>query len=216
MYKKLRFLFVLSLVGIVLLNYPIIAQSLTNTKIDELYTYINKYTKLINDQFVYVDTKTQTMFIIKNKKITKEFVISTGKNGSGFEAVSGSGKTPFGLLKISNKIGEGADIGQVFKRKRITDKTARIYKKGDNYPADITDDVTTRLLVLEGCEPGINKGRNKNNKIVDTFYRAIYIHGTNNESALGTPASHGCIRLYNQEVIELFNIVEVGTLVLIL
>ena len=74
-----------------------------------------------------------------------------------------------------------------------------------------TDDVTSRVLWLEGLEYGINKGVG-----IDSFKRYIYIHGTSEEGRLGTPASHGCIRMKNKEVIELYKIIEVGTLVLIL
>ena len=74
-----------------------------------------------------------------------------------------------------------------------------------------TDDVTSRVLWLEGLENGVNKGNN-----IDSFKRYIYIHGTSEEGRLGEPASHGCIRMKNKEVIELYKKIKIGTLVLIL
>jgi lipoprotein-anchoring transpeptidase ErfK/SrfK len=70
--------------------------------------------------------------------------------------------------------------------------------------------ITTRILWLRGLEPGRNSG-----KRVDSFRRFIYIHGTPDEGLIGTPASHGCIRMKNADVLELFDRVEVGTPVLI-
>jgi len=74
-----------------------------------------------------------------------------------------------------------------------------------------TDDITSRILWLSGLEQGINKGGN-----VDSYQRYIYIHGTSEEGKLGIPASHGCIRMKNKDVIKLFNKVNEGTKVLIL
>jgi len=94
-------------------------------------------------------------------------------------------------------------------------KLAKIYKKGDNYPKDIKDEILTRVLVLDGMEKGINKGRDKNNKLVDAYFRGVLIHGTNNESGIGKEISHGCIRMLNEDVIKLYDLVKKGTLVLI-
>ena len=74
-----------------------------------------------------------------------------------------------------------------------------------------TDDITSRIFWLEALEQDKNKGKG-----IDSYKRYIYIHGTSEEGRLGTPASHGCIRMKNKEVIDLFKIVKVGTLVLIL
>ena len=74
-----------------------------------------------------------------------------------------------------------------------------------------TDDVTSRVLWLSGLESGKNKGYT-----IDSFKRYIYIHGTSEEGLLGTPASHGCIRMKNKDIIELYEKIKIGTLVLIL
>ena len=94
-------------------------------------------------------------------------------------------------------------IGRIF-----TGEIATIYTDTRRSP---TDDITSRILWLEGLEEGINKGEG-----IDSFKRYIYIHGTSEEGRLGMPASHGCIRMKNKEVIDLFKLIEVGTLVLIL
>jgi lipoprotein-anchoring transpeptidase ErfK/SrfK len=76
---------------------------------------------------------------------------------------------------------------------------------------DTEDDyVTSRIIWLDGEEDGLNKGGN-----VDSYKRYIYIHGTHEEGLIGTKASHGCIRMFNYDVIELFNLVNIGTKVLI-
>jgi len=74
-----------------------------------------------------------------------------------------------------------------------------------------TDDITSRIFWLEGLENGKNKGKG-----IDSFRRYIYIHGTSEEGRLGKPASHGCIRMKNNEVIDLYKTIAIGTLVLIL
>ena len=74
-----------------------------------------------------------------------------------------------------------------------------------------TDDVTSRIMWLDGQEEGYNKGGE-----VDSYKRYIYIHGTSEEGRLGIPSSHGCIRMRNKDIIELYDKIKLGTLVLIL
>ena len=97
----------------------------------------------------------------------------------------------------------GKMIGRVF-----CGQIATIYN--DNSRSK-TDDVTTRIMWLSGEEKDVNKGGD-----VDSYQRFIYIHGTSEEGRLGTPASHGCIRMNNKDVLELYNKIAVGTKVLIL
>ena len=73
------------------------------------------------------------------------------------------------------------------------------------------DEITSRILSLKGEELGINKGSK-----IDSYARGIYIHGTSDEATIGRPASHGCIRMINQDVIKLFDNVQIGTKVLII
>ncbi|RYD28057.1 MAG: L,D-transpeptidase [Verrucomicrobiaceae bacterium] len=92
------------------------------------------------------------------------------------------------------KIGHGAPPGTIFRSRRVAGR----WEDGQE---SAEDHVLTRILWLDGMEEG-----NAN-----TFSRYIYIHGTNQEGRLGTPASHGCIRMANADVIELFDTVELGT-----
>ena len=126
--------------------------------------------------------------------------------GIGSEA--GSNKTPLGLHKVNQKYGaktpiNGRMVGRVF-----YGEIATIYLDDSKSK---TDDITSRIFWLEGLEKGKNKGKG-----IDSYKRYIYIHGTSEEGRLGNPASHGCIRMKNKEVIGLYNLIEVGTLVLIL
>lgn len=144
----------------------------------------------------------QKLILFKDEKIVKSYSVSTSKYGIGNK--SGSNKTPLGLHRIVSKIGRNAPICAIFKRRRNTGKIAKINK-------DERDLITTRILRLEGFQKGINKGKG-----IDSFKRCIYIHGTPQEKLIGTPASHGCIRMRNRDIIRLFRIVKRGTLVKII
>ena len=104
-------------------------------------------------------------------------------------------------------IGEEAEINTIFTSRINTKRSATII---DQFEDTDNDYVTSRIMWLDGEEDGLNKGGN-----VDSFRRYIYIHGTHEEGLIGTKASHGCIRLFNYDVIELFNLVNIGTKVLI-
>ncbi|MCF8235290.1 MAG: L,D-transpeptidase [Bacteroidales bacterium] len=153
-----------------------------------------------------ISPATQTLSVYKGDSLVKTYVISTAKNGLGCEA--GSGKTPTGLHRVKEKFGEGKPIGAIFKARAFTGEIAQIYTDDTDIEGD---PVTTRILWLEGLEEGKNKGPG-----VDSYYRYIYIHGTPEEGLLGRPASKGCIRMSNKDVIELFGIIPVGTPVNIL
>jgi len=99
-------------------------------------------------------------------------------------------------------------LGAIFKARQNTGRIAQILTGADE--RSTADNVTTRILWLDGLEPGVNKGGN-----VDSYERYIYIHGTDEEGRLGNPASHGCIRMRNADVIDLFNRVDEDTLVVI-
>jgi lipoprotein-anchoring transpeptidase ErfK/SrfK len=133
--------------------------------------------------------------------------VSTGKKGVG--TVSGSEKTPFGTHRIKEKMGQGEKLGTILVGEGNKNGTVTqiISEKADT-PFDY---VTTRLLRLDGQESGINRGGAN-----DSHSRDIYIHGTPEEGLLGTPASHGCIRMKNSDIIALFDLLPSGTLVEIL
>lgn len=164
-----------------------------------------KYPSYYANGVFVVDDSEQRMYWYKNDKLVQKFTISTAANGLGNKPESNT--TPAGAHRISTKIGKNAPRGTVFDKLQNTGEIAKIYTK-PNYSE--TALVLSRILRLDGLEPGKNKGGS-----VDTFNRAIYFHGTNKEGNLGKRVSHGCIRLKNDEVIELFNQVPVDTLVYI-
>ena len=144
---------------------------------------------------IRVHVAKQTVDLLSNDEIVKSWPISTSQFGLGFEP--GSFKTPTGRFRIADKIGDGAPPWMVFKNRLPTGTIAS--------PASEEDGVLTRILWLEGLDPA-----NANTK--DRF---IYFHGTNQEDRIGMPASHGCIRLRNTDVVELFSMVPLGTPVFI-
>ncbi|MBI2285991.1 MAG: L,D-transpeptidase [Nitrosomonadales bacterium] len=136
-------------------------------------------------------------------KLLRRYTISTAANGAG--ETCGSHCTPRGKHIIRAKIGAGQPENTVFVRRR---PTGEIYtpELGAQFPE--RDWILTRILWLSGCEAGFNRlGEN------DTMRRYIYIHGTPDSAQLGVPASHGCIRMRNADLIELFDLVPAGTAV---
>ena len=127
-------------------------------------------------------------------RVTRSFPVSTAKNGTGSEP--DSHKTPLGWHRICQKIGEHADSGTHFIGRQ---PTGRIWKSTD--PVEQKNLVLTRILWLDGEED-----HNKTSKD-----RYIYLHGTNREDLIGTPASAGCVCLKNSDVIELYDLVPTGT-----
>ena len=166
----------------------------------------NNYISTDYSELLFVSIKNQKMYHIKEGAIVKKYIISSSEYGTGSEA--GSNKTPLGLHKVKEKYGDetpinGRMIGRVFYGQIATLYNDKTKSK--------TDDVTSRIFWLEGLENGKNKGEG-----IDSYKRYIYIHGTSEEGRLGTPASHGCIRMKNNEVIDLYKTIAIGTLVLIL
>lgn len=130
----------------------------------------------------------------------RRFQVSTALNGPGERQDSGC--TPRGLHVVRAKIGAGAPCGAVFRGRRPTGEiwTPEV---ADAHPG--RDWVLSRIMWLSGCEPGWNRlGR------VDSMRRYIYIHGTGDDQPMGVARSHGCVRMRNREVIELFDLVPVG------
>ena len=173
---------------------------------EDIIQKANNYISTDYSELLFVSIKTQKIYHIQNDSIVKEYVISSSAYGIGSKA--GSNKTPIGLHRIAGKFGSknpinGRMTGRVFYGDIATIYTDETKSK--------TDDVTSRIFWLEGMEKGKNKGKG-----IDSFNRYIYIHGTSEEGRLGKPASHGCIRMKNKEVIDLYKLIEVGTLVLIL
>lgn len=149
---------------------------------------------------IIVSISQQTLSLYSDNSLVKRYVISTALNGTGEE--NNSGKTPRGKHIIRAKIGEGAPSKAVFVGRRFT---GEIYSPELESQFPERDWILSRILWLSGTEVGFNRSGN-----VDSMRRYIYIHGTNEESRLGTACSHGCIRMANQDVIELFDLVEPG------
>jgi L,D-transpeptidase YbiS len=141
---------------------------------------------------IFVHVPSQTLDLIDdNGKLVRRFACSTSKFGLGFEP--GSNCTPTGNFRIAEKHGDGAPEGMIFKSRVPTGKFGS--------EEDEADHVQTRILWLDGLDKA-----NANTKS-----RYIYIHGTNAESSLGTPASHGCVRMANLDIAELYEIVPLET-----
>jgi len=150
---------------------------------------------------ILIDISKQKLFIkTPNDKIIAEYIISTALNGPGEK--NGSNQTPRGRHIISEKIGSDLPIFTVFSSRKPTGEiwSLNLEKKFPNH-----DWILSRILWLSGTEDGINCGGD-----VDTKLRYIYIHGTHDEKNIGTPNSHGCIRMKNADVIDLFDRVNVG------
>jgi L,D-transpeptidase YbiS len=134
-------------------------------------------------------------------RVLMETRISTGRKGVG--EINGSEQTPRGWHKIRAKIGAGQPENTVFVARRPTGETFAPEMRA-TYPS--RDWILTRILWLSGLEPG----RNRLGK-VDTMRRFIYIHGCPDEDPMGAPGSRGCVKMRNNELIELFDRVPVGT-----
>lgn len=154
---------------------------------------------------IEVDISEQRLYLIENSLVKASYPISTSKYGEG--SIENSFKTPLGKHSIKEMIGDEAEINTIFTSRINTKRSATII---DQFQDTDNDYVTSRIMWLDGEEDGLNKGGN-----VDSFRRYIYIHGTHEEGLIGTKASHGCIRMFNYDVIELFNLVNIGTKVLI-
>ena len=143
-----------------------------------------------------VDVARQSLTLTLYGKALRTWSVSTGAAGVG--GVEGSGKTPPGRHRVARLFGHGAEKGQVFVSRRAV--KGQVIQRSRWRSGGKTDYVMTRILWLEGLEPGVNSGPG-----VDSRARYIYIHGTNQEHLLGKPVSHGCIRMSNDDVVELFD-----------
>lgn len=156
---------------------------------------------------VWIDIDRQRFVLIENGIAQWNIACATATAGAGCKV--GSNQTPTGWHKVGEKLGDGAPWGQVFRSRKATKE---VWSPGMDTVEDL---VLTRVLWLEGLEPGINQGKNADGVLVDSKERFIYIHGTNGEDKIGTPSSHGCVRLYNDDVILAFERIPSGTPVLI-
>ncbi|MGI5868518.1 MAG: L,D-transpeptidase family protein [Kiritimatiellia bacterium] len=147
---------------------------------------------------VVADIRSQRLHVIDADDVACEYVMSSSKFGTGNKI--NSNQTPLGWHRINERIGGDQIHGRSFTSRRpdpvVLEPSQWRSDGGKDY-------VLTRILWLEGLEPGVNAGG-----AVDTHARCIYIHGTNQEHLLGQPSSHGCLRLSNRDVMELYDTVE--------
>jgi len=147
---------------------------------------------------LHISVARQVMTVFDDQgEILREYPVSTAKAGVG--EVSGSYQTPRGRHIIRAKIGAGQPENSVFVRRR---PTGEIWSPalGVEFPA--RDWILTRILWLSGCEAGCNRLG-----YVDTMRRYIYIHGSPDSAEMGVPGSHGCVRMRNADIVELFDLV---------
>ncbi len=152
-------------------------------------------------RYIEVSIAKQRLRLLEGDRVMREYSVSTALNGAGEQ--EGSGCTPRGSHVIRALIGEGCPIQSVFVGRRFT---GEIYtpQLALEYPE--RDWILSRIVWLSGIEPGINR-----NGQVDSMRRYIYIHGTPDTEPMGVAQSHGCVRMRNEDVIELFERVQVGT-----
>jgi len=158
--------------------------------------------------FLKIDINQQSLLVYKNSDLNsliKQYSISTAKNGAGEQL--GSGQTPRGWHIIRAKIGKECLINTVFIGRR---PTGEIFTPALQKLFPERDWILTRIFWLSGLELGKNRLGT-----VDTMRRYIYLHGTPDGTPMGIPNSKGCIRMRNQDIIELFDMVPVGSQVLI-
>lgn len=145
----------------------------------------------------------QAMQIEKDGKPIKRFPVSTSRFGIGDEPRSF--RTPLGRFIVAEKIGDGVPVGGKFYHRRFTGEVVNVAlcRRQDYQPR--TDSILTRILRLKGLEP-----HNRN-----AYRRGIYIHGTNEEQLVGQPSSYGCIRMRNYDILDVYNMLPVGSEVII-
>jgi len=153
------------------------------------------------NSFVFIDTVSQSLTYCKESVPVMNCVVSTSRFGTGNR--EGSYKTPLGLHRVEEKIGDDAKPWTIFRNR---ENTGEVWSAG----MDDENQILTRILRLRGLEPGVNVGDG-----IDSYDRYIYIHGTNQEEMIGSPMSHGCVCMKNDDVVRLYDMVDVGTLVYI-
>ena len=157
------------------------------------------------EKYIDIDIAKQELTLLHKDVIVASYSVSTAKNGVGQQ--NGSECTPLGQHVINSKIGANAKENSVFIGRKETGEYFDEELRRNNPERDW---ILTRILWLCGTEEGQNKGGE-----VDTLSRYIYIHGCPDSDSFIEPSSHGCIKMRNKDIIELFEYVDVGTQVLI-
>ncbi len=179
------------------------------TTAETLLTILNKarhqFPQYAANSAAVVKISEQKIYLLKDQQLYKQFSVSTSRFGVGQK--QDSNKTPIGIHCVAEKIGADAQCGEIFNARQRTHQQACIEEKEISTKEDC---ITSRILWLSGLEAGVNKGAD-----VDSHARYIYIHGTHEEGLVGQPASIGCIRMKNQDVIEVFDYLHESSLVII-
>ncbi len=158
---------------------------------------------ILADYSLEISITEQRLYLFEENKLIRSYPVSSSAYGEG--QVENSFKTPLGMHKIKSKIGTNVDKYHFFvSREHIAQKAKIIHENIDSED----DFITTRIMWLDGLNEGFNKGKN-----VDSYNRYIYIHGTHEEGLIGKKASHGCIRMLNHDVLELYDLIPEETTV---
>ncbi|MDY0108307.1 MAG: L,D-transpeptidase [Candidatus Krumholzibacteria bacterium] len=152
-------------------------------------------------RWLLVDVTAQRAILLCRRRPAASWPISTA--AAGLDAREGSGGTPPGVHRIAQKIGGGARHDAIFVSR---EPTGEVW----DGRADPRDLILGRILTLDGCQDGVNRGPG-----VDTLARLVYLHGTNHEHRIGEPCSHGCVRLRRADIAAMFDLVAVGDPVVI-
>jgi UDP-N-acetylmuramate--alanine ligase len=201
--------------------------SVDGTAIDRASARLRAVLGRVPERWFVVDVARQLLLQVGVGGIGGRWTVSTA--AAGVDARQDSGGTPPGVHRIAARIGDDQPPGTVFVSREPTGEIWRpenpaedalenaLEDLPDDPPEDALEDppddrdlILTRILTLEGLEAGVNCGPG-----VDTLERMIYLHGTNHEASLGRPTSHGCIRLSNRDVLEVFAAAAVGDPVVI-
>jgi len=158
-----------------------------------------------NPYLVKVSIKEQRLQLLRDGEVVMDVAVSTASKGPG--EIINSECTPRGWHRVRARIGAACPVNTVFVGRRPTGELYTPEMRAENPGRDW---IITRILWLCGEEPGRNRLGE-----VDTMRRYIYIHGAPDDDPMGIPSSHGCVKMRNNEVIELFNVVPIGTRVLI-
>lgn len=158
----------------------------------------------LRGDLLYVSVKRQMLYVVHDGMLQKTYPIATASKGLGTKR--DSYRTPTGLHRVSEKFGDGVPPFGILKDRVFTGEFA-----DPDFAGIDKDWITTRILWLDGLEPGHNRGGDR-----DSHDRFIYIHGTANERSIGTASSRGCVRMRNADVIALYDQVPVGALVVVL
>lgn len=165
-----------------------------------------QYASLAQGRWLHVSIPDQRLKLMHGDQIRQEFHVSTGLNGPG--ELLGSGCTPRGWHRIRIKIGGGLPENAVFRGRRFT---GELHTPALAAAWPERDWILGRILWLTGLESGHNRGGQR-----DTLRRFIYIHGTPDTQPMGEPRSHGCIRMRNAQLVQLFEMVQAGDPVFII